>query len=177
MSVEQFWRLVEESGSPCVCDPEEQCEKITEKLSELPLQELRNFYISHRQVLHAGYSEGLFHACFIMLNYISDDTFEDYINWLILDGRSRFEEALRNPDSIADFCDVDDPVEECIGEPLLYVCEEAYDGDIEDIESADRAQFPPNVHVTWPAVGVLQQKYPRLFERYWDEDNGYEPSC
>ncbi|MCE2573897.1 DUF4240 domain-containing protein [Motilimonas eburnea] len=171
MNEEEFWELVESSGSPDNCSPEEQCVRITKKLSGKSKEELVAFANIHREILCKAYTWPMLKASFVLLSYISDDVFEDFRNWVILNGKKRFYETLDNPDNIASYIQVQDPVEEVTGEALLYVCDEAWDGDIEDLEEEYVYPEDPVIEDDWPSEKELKQEFPKLYDQFWDEEN------
>ena len=170
MNEATFWKIIEDAGAPDKCPTDEQCEKSSETLSKLSKTELIAFENFHNRLIEKSYTWPLLKACFIVLSYVSDDVFEDFQNWVILNGRKRFEETIENPDAIADYADVEDPVEEISGEPLMFVVENAYDGDIEDLEEEFVYPKPQDIVDDWPPKEELQTEFPKLFERFWNED-------
>ncbi|QDT43015.1 hypothetical protein Pan241w_31100 [Gimesia alba] len=174
MNEKEFWTIIENAGSPDSIDPDEQCEAIAESLSSKSKEELIKFHNIHRVILNQAYTWDLIKACYIILHYVSDDVFEDFRNWIILNGQERFERTLENPDYLASFINVNDPVEEINGEPLLYVCEEAYEGEVEELEEHYEYPTEPDVENHWPPASVLKEKYPNLFTKYWDDTLEYE---
>lgn len=171
MNEEKFWRLVESSGSPDDCYPKEQCERITERLTGKSKEELVAFANIHRELLCKVYSWPMIKACFVIFSYISDDVFEDFRNWVILNGKQRFYETLENPDNISNYIQVQDPVEEVTGEALLYVCDEAWDGDIEDLEEEYAYPEEKLIEDDWPSEAELKREFPKLYGQFWDEEN------
>jgi hypothetical protein len=168
---EEFWKLVEASGSPDKNYPDEQCEKITQKLVGKSKEELVSFANIHRELLCKAYTWPMLEASFIIVSYISDDVFEDFRNWVILNGKQRFYKTIEQPDSIASYIDVDDPVEEVTGESLLFVCDKAWDGDIEALEEGYVYPEEPVIDNEWPSELKLQQEFPKLYDQFWDEEN------
>jgi len=165
-----FWKIIEDAGAPDRCSPDEQCERITETLSSMSEEELVGFENFRNRLIEKSYTWAMIKACFITLSYVSDDVFEDFQNWIILNGRKRFEETVKSPEAIADYADVEDPVEEISGEPLLFVVENACDGDIEDLEEEFEYPNLPDIADDWPPKEELQAEFPKLFGRFWNED-------
>lgn len=172
----EFWKIIESAGSPDTLDPDQQCEAVTKALTGKSLDELAEFHNIHRRVLARAYTWDLIEACFIVTHYISDDVFEDFRNWIILNGQDRFKRTIENPDTMATYMNVDDPVEEITGEPHLYVCEEAFKGEIEELESKYVYPQEPILEDSWPPFSVLEEKYPNLVSDYWDNSVVYEHS-
>ncbi len=96
-----------------------------------------------------------------------------YSKILELNEKERFNRSLENSDYLASFIKAEDPVEEITGEALLYVCEEAFVGEIEELEESYVYPDEPNIEDNWPPVSVLKKKYPNLFSKYWDDTVEY----
>ncbi|WP_028469474.1 DUF4240 domain-containing protein [Neptunomonas japonica] len=171
MSEDDFWEIIESSGSPDSCSPDEQCENIIERLTGEPKEVLVAFANIHIELLCKGYTWRMLKASFVLISFISDDVFEDFRNWVILQGKKRFYETLKDPDSITNYINVEDPVEEVTGEGLLFVCEESWAGDIEELEQNYVYFDDPDIDDEWPSEIKLQQEFPKLFNQFWDEEN------
>ena len=174
MNETEFWKIVENAGSPDTLDPDQQCEAITKALDGKSIEDIADFHNIHRRTLARAYKWNLIEVCFITIHYVSDDVFEDFRNWIILNGRDRFERTIENPDYMATYMKVEDPVEELTGEPLLYVCEAAFKGEIEELENKYIYPEEPTLEDSWPPFSVLKEKYPNLVSKYWDYSVEYE---
>ena len=169
-----FWKIVEDAGSPDTLDPDQQCGAITKVLACKNIEDLAQFHNIHKRILARAYKWNLIEACYITIHYVSDDVFEDFRNWIILNGRDRFERSIENPDYIATYMNVEDPVEDVTGEPLLYVCEQAFTGEMEELENMYICPDEPILEDNWPPFSVLKEKYPNLVSKYWDNAIEYE---
>ncbi len=165
-----FWSIIESSGAPDKCTPDEQCESIVADLALLPKEDLIEFENIRHRLLNQAYSWPMLKACFIVVSYVSDDVFEDFRHWVILNGKERFFKTLANPNCMVDYIQVEDPIEEITGEPLMMVYEEAWDGDIEEIEEKVTIPAPPQISNDWPSKEELRQEFPELFDKFWNED-------
>jgi hypothetical protein len=170
MNEEAFWRIIENAGAPDRCSPDDQCERITKSLASMSTSDLVEFENLRHQLLVKAYTWPMLKACFIVLSYVSDDVFEDFRHWIILNGQSRFYRTIEDPDVMAEYIQVQDPIEEITGEPLMFVCENAWDGDIEDIEKDVVYPNTPAISDDWPPKEQLRAEFPTLFEQFWNED-------
>ena len=165
-----FWRIVEDAGAPDRCSPDEQCEAISEALAGLSREDLVAFENIRQRLASGLYTWPMLKACFIVLSYVSDDVFEDFRHWVILNGKDRYLSTMQNPNTMVDYITVDDPIEETSGEHLMFVVENAWEGDIEDIE--EHVDFPtvPDIDDDWPPKNELRREFPDLFDKYWNEE-------
>jgi Protein of unknown function (DUF4240) len=172
MGEENFWILLEASRPKIGCAPDEQAKLMTDLLAKKDREQIIDFENIRLSVLHRLYTWPLLKANFIVLGYVSDDVFEDFRHWIILNGRENYEKTLANPNCLHEYIHVDNPIEEIIGEPLLYVAENAWTiiGQEEDI--MDFLSFPtdPIVNDEWPSKEKLREEFPDLFQKFWNED-------
>lgn len=173
MEENEFWEIISKSGAPDNLTSDEQCENITELLSERSKADLISFSNTHKELLCKAYTWPMLQACMITIHYVSDDVFEDFRNWVILNGKNRFYQTLEKPDIIADYISVGDPVEEVTGEALLYVAEEAWDGEIEELEEHYLYPKEPDIDCDWPLKRDLEKQFPKLFAKFWDDSVEY----
>ncbi len=162
----EFWSVVEKSGSPVINEPEEQCEAISTLLRSCTKEQIVSFANSHQHILAKLDNWQMLKASYVVLGYTSDDVFEDFRNWIILHGKEKFLKTLSDPEYLAEYAQVQDPVEEISGEPLLYVCEEAWDGDIEELEKEIDIPSRSEYEMDWPSKNELASEYPKLVEQF-----------
>lgn len=165
----EFWKIVEASRGSAVCRPEVQSEVIAEALRGSTKERLVAFAGKHFDILDKLYTWPLLKACYVVLGSTSYDIFEDFRNWIVLNGESRFYQTLKDPQAIADYAVVQDPLEEINGEPLLYVYGDAWAGDIEALESIYRfpkAELNDSFGRELPSKELLAIAFPKLAERF-----------
>ncbi len=102
MNQDQFWELIETSRHISNNDQELQLKHLQQTLETLPATELIAFQQHFNQLFKVSYRADLWGAAFLMNGGASDDGFDYFRGWLILRGRSVFEAALENPDSLAE---------------------------------------------------------------------------
>ena len=96
MSEKEFWALIEDARRSSGCES-----FLEQRLAALALEGRVAFENAFRRMLGMACTMPLVSANFVLLSYTSDDVFENFCAWLILHGRIRFEEAVRNPETIA----------------------------------------------------------------------------
>ncbi len=162
MNRDEFWKLIEHSGSGG--DPGERVESIEAELGERSPEEIVDFERHLADLLAASYTWDLWGAAYLINGGCSDDGFDYFRGWLIAQGRSVFEKALADPDSLANLADLEEDVE-C--EEMLYVAKSAY-------EAATQEEIP-SVPINLPDLGEgwdfdddaeMKRRYPKLFARF-----------
>ncbi|MGD1866950.1 MAG: DUF4240 domain-containing protein [Phormidesmis sp.] len=162
----EFWEIIEQAGNPNTCSPRSQCQAMVDALKGSSREELAWFSNTHFEMLDKLYTWTSLKACYVVLGYTSDDVFEDFRNWIILHGKNRFYKTIDDPEVIADYAHVQDPIEEINGEPLLYVCQDAWSGDIEELESTYRSPKDCPFPEQWPTQELLMAEFPKLAMRF-----------
>ncbi len=97
MTEDEFWQLIDQARSSG--SPEGQLEEL---LTPRSPQELAEFDAHFRNALRAGYSWDVWGAGYVAEGGMSDDGFEYFLTWLIMQGRAAFQQVISDPDSLAD---------------------------------------------------------------------------
>jgi predicted DNA-binding WGR domain protein len=97
----KFWRLIELSRKGSGGDVYAQLDNLRERLRKLPEAELRSFDQVLWGLMDDSYRADLWGAAYIINGGCSDDGFDYFRGWLILQGEKTFTEALKDPDSLA----------------------------------------------------------------------------
>ncbi len=142
-------------------------------LLELDLEEIVMFKNHLNVMLVKAYTVPMLEACFIILSYVSDDVFDDFLSWLVLSGRERFFNAIRDPESIATWLrkDAVDQIHESEMVLLPLCVYEAKGGDEDEFYEKVVFQKKPEIHVVWPDNKKdYFQKYPELTRVFWNQE-------
>lgn len=100
MPMDNFWRIIELSKA---ATQPEQLEMLKNELQQLSLPELISFQRRFLTMKSALYDWDLWLVAWLLAGGLcSDDTFADFRNWVISQGRQRYETALTNPDDLVD---------------------------------------------------------------------------
>lgn len=161
MEEHDFWLLIAQSR-----EETDECEKQSQKLSWLlsarSANEILSFDEHFAKKRKEAYRWNLWGAAYVINGGCSDDGFEYFRCWLIAQGREVYNNALQNPDSLADILSEGSEEAEC--EDILYAADEAY----QDLrgESLPERQFsePIKPEGTQWEESTLESLYPRLSE-------------
>lgn len=101
MTIDTFWQLIDEArrASGRITDMPQ---KLIDMLCTIDDYEIVDFESHYVDCLHRSYEARLWLAAVVIMGGCGDDTFSDFRGWLIAQGRTRFESALADPDSLAD---------------------------------------------------------------------------
>lgn len=165
-----FWQIIEDahkqSGGNCSLQVDS-IEKDLTKLDDLAIVEFKKILL---QRLNQSCSWDLLNSMAIIEGYVSDDSFEYWRAGLILQGRKIFEDALKNPETLADV-----RFERC--ERFLYSATEVWCNRHPDEDmiypSVPKAELSGDNPIS--TVEELKARFPRLVEMFWDKWTQYSP--
>lgn len=97
-----FWEIVQHAHDQSGGDMDGKCEQVKTAISKLSKEDARIFSILFDEMMDRAYSWSLWAAAYIINGGCGDDTFSDFRASLISRGREAFENALLDPESLAD---------------------------------------------------------------------------
>ena len=108
MTRNEFWEHIQASRR---VDPEAHQERLAKRLAKLPVAEILDFDHWWEVALAESYHWNLWGAAYVINGGCSDDGFDYFRGWLILQGRDVFEAAVKHPDSLSDVVEPDEEYE------------------------------------------------------------------
>lgn len=167
MNENEFWTLIEKSKKKSKNDFEKQLELLVSDLTKLTEGEIFEFDRIFNKYHVNSYTSELWAAAYIINGGCSDDSFDYFRAWLISQGRSVYENALKDPQSLVNINEED--VEDFEFEDFLYVSGDAYKlktGKDDFYDRVERQEYP-EINLNWSEDdGSLEKMYPKLIEKY-----------
>lgn len=120
MDAQRFWLLVDTARRDAPGDDEAFLARLYRALAELEPEEVLEFRDALATTLERANSFRLRGAAFAINAERSEDGFEQFRGWLVGRGRDVFEQALEDPESLAEHVP-EDPKFEALMEELLYL--------------------------------------------------------
>jgi hypothetical protein len=159
---EEFWQLIEDARrlSPDPADCEAIAGTASTLLSSRPREEIIAAYQVYRGLMSDSYRRPLWAAAYLINGGCSDDGFEYFRGWLLMQGREVFERGVIEPDALADL----PAVRAAAAGDSELECEEALDIVWQAYLAATGEQLPDD---------VVTPRYPEL-EPAWDFDDDAE---
>ena len=164
-NIQDFWTLIDANvtinhrGEP-------NTEKLTQALAHVDAAKIVSHYRSYWDVSFQAYTEPVWAAAYIILGGCSNDTFEDFRDWLICTGSSMFYQTVRNPDHLVCLSH-----EAPISDELRWAFRNAY--------NAKTGTEMPLQNISWPTLdqqndfedaSQMKALLPQLFAKHWDSD-------
>jgi hypothetical protein len=125
MTIDTFWQVIARSRSDvrrpsAVVRMDRQAKRLKELLEAMPQAGRAQFARIFSELLDAAYRWDLWAAAHVLGGGCSDDGFSDFRSWLISMGRSVFESALKDPETLTDL-QADPTVEDFFFEEFQHV--------------------------------------------------------
>lgn len=135
-------------------------------LVTLSLDEILEFHIAMRKQINRAYNWELWGATYLLMGGCSDDSFEYFIGWLMVQGQERFESTLANPDALAEFGDED---AEC--ESFLYVGYQAFEerAGTDAPVDPDLPELSDDTEFDFDDDDVMRKRYPKIWAKVMGE--------
>ncbi|WP_404344075.1 DUF4240 domain-containing protein [Pseudoalteromonas mariniglutinosa] len=164
----EFWQFV--TAADRSAEPESVCAQLKAELTNLSDEQLVEFDKQFSIRMRQSYTWELFGAAYVMAGCNDEYGFSEFRCWLISRGEAVFNNAIANPDSLAQCT----PVYHLNEQPYPYLDE--YDliaGLLYEARNDDELPFVPS-GLEQPKgkrfkdkPKYLKQNYPHLFAKYW----------
>jgi len=163
MNEDQFWNIIEKADG----DPRQ----MVTHLSKCQPSEIVSFHDIFRLKVRDAYQHEFMMACFVIMSYISDDSFESFRAWVVVQGLQKFAAAIKDPESFCNWLKPED-VGSIDGDPFLEAAARAYrkvggtnrQFDSEVVELSD-----PVVSTKLPErKSAYREAMPGLVEKFWN---------
>lgn len=172
MDVDGYWALIEQAGAEVApnarTDGSLVLAALRPLLEQLGPEEVASFDAQQRELLRASYGWTLWGAAYVICGGCSDDGFDDFRGWLLMQGRATFEGAVADPDTLAVLDFGDDGFPAC--EEALYFPNEVYEAATGE-EIAVEHRPMPDLGEEWDFddEDEMASRYPRLWARYGED--------
>jgi hypothetical protein len=184
MDIEEFWMLIEQTKKADLPNDQgkEQATLLLDQLLSRSVEEILDFNLLFEQLFVRAKDWHLWEAMYLMECYGSDDHFDYFRAWLIGQGKVIFENALADPESLADVVDVGVIAQ---AEVLLSVADEAYqqktgqeyivDVRTHILQPLRHSEDKPEEQFNDEWEDALAERYPKLHAKFkdcesWDFD-------
>ena len=107
MDEETFWEIVDEARADAYDDDEAFLRGLESSLMELPPNAIESFRDRLDDMARKAFRWDLWAAAYIINGSASEDGFEYFRGWLVSRGRSVYEGALRDPETLTDLVPLD----------------------------------------------------------------------
>ena len=163
MNSGKFWEIIATSKANSSGDYEKQQAELEKELLKMTAIEILEFDNKFRTLRGEVYNWDFWAAAYIINGGCSDDCFSDFRGWLIGQGKSTFENAVKDISTLTKLEDTNDGD----WEGLSYVPTDAYEKKTgNDIPQGIRENMDIT-DVEWDEEGQdLQNKYPELWKTF-----------
>ena len=149
MTPDEFWAVIDRARQRATPNSERaMLDALYRELVKLPDQELFAWYDLQQSYMALAHTPKLLAAAVLINGGSSDDRFTDFTAWLVAQGKTVYESALANPDSLAQ---IDLPFDNAEWEFCGYIAGDAYEG----------KQYLDQLRPEKPAGRALRSRYPQ----------------
>lgn len=169
---DKFWAIIENNKSNSESE-DDYYQGLIKLLSEYDADTILQFGIRTRVLERMAHNADLWRAAHILKSGCTDDAFEAFKRWLIIQGREVFESAIQDPDSLCqyDFNDDWDFDFEKLADVHIEAFENKYLREAEDYISYNMVgKYAKSKILDMEDKhfedAILKKKCPKLFEKY-----------
>ena len=168
MNVDEFWELIDTTREASGGNISKQVHLLVEILAKRSIDEILGFEATMINLIDNAHIATLWDAAEIIGCGCSDDGFEYFRGWLISQGRTVYENALADPESLLDLIDITDYAQE---EEVLYIAYYSHKQK-EGKETPLNGNWP--LHSYPPLQGIREteetrkDRFPKLFSKFGD---------
>ena len=165
MDDDQFWKIIQKTKDNSHGNFEQQQEELAAQLKKLTPSDIILFDNRFSYYRGAAYSWELWGAIYIIHGGCSDDSFNDFREWVIAQGRDFYQKTIKNPESLIN---VDkDEIENADWEGLGYIPPNVF----KELTGQEMPNaFMENREITgieWKEEGDdLKRMFPELYAKY-----------
>ena len=168
----RFWEIIDASRQRAKGSQDAQFNALEEHLRTLPAEEVASFDEHFSDCMGRADRNDVYAAAALLDGFwVSDDAFTYFPEWLIAQGEKVFENALQNPDSLADAVQKG---EVCAFEGFGYIAarvwEEKTGLSAENLpgQVATKGKAPDGP--AWKDDDDLKKRFPKLWERFSQQE-------
>ncbi|MCD8413587.1 DUF4240 domain-containing protein [Tenacibaculum finnmarkense] len=163
MESKKFWKIIENTKSESSGDYEKQQSLLERELLKLTAKEVLEFDNKFRTLRGKIYTWDFWAAAYIINGGCSDDCFSDFRGWLIGQGKSIFESAVQNIETLSELKETNDGD----WEGLSYISTDIY-------EKKTGNDMPNEIQENFEIIGEewaedeneLKNRFPKLYAKF-----------
>jgi hypothetical protein len=171
MDEKEFWAIVDATRASTGGRIADQPGALAAALSARTPEEVLGFLDTYRAVQNQGTNNDVAHAAALLLGGIADESFDDFLSWLICHGEATYRRSLADPDSVLDLTFDEHLSDFSAAELFSYVADEVY---VEQtgLEAPDDHTEAPEDESRY-SDERLQELFPRLWAHASTRHRGY----
>jgi hypothetical protein len=163
MESEKFWKIIEITKSESYGDYEKQQSLLERELLKLTAKEVLEFDNKFRTLRGEIYTWDFWAAAYIINGGCSDDCFSDFRGWLIGQGKSIFESAVQNIETLSELKETNDGD----WEGLSYIPTDIYEKKTgNDMPNGIQENFEITGEEWEEDENELKNKFPKLYAKF-----------
>jgi hypothetical protein len=172
VNISNFWDLIDKTRAAADGDAKKQSDVLTEELMNLPEDEIFLFQEILYDLKHKAYTGILWDAATVIKNGCGDDGFHEFREWLVGRGKEVYENAIKDPETLADVLEPGDPIYPTLLAPALDAYEKITGRNMPPAHR-ERAQLQgkPTINIDTAEIELMSQistRFPKLTAKFWE---------
>jgi hypothetical protein len=168
MNQDEFWRLIDEARAAPARKPGpaslRAAENLRALLVKLPAEEVDSFNDHFEQSMQAVYRGDVWDVATIVLQGCGKISFEEFLGWLIIQGRAAYESVAAAPATVGQYALL---TEDALCARILTVPKEAYHAVSGSWDVPALRKHPPRAVKGEPLPKAqLPERFPELWKKY-----------
>jgi uncharacterized protein YdeI (BOF family) len=174
MDTTEFWKLIEQSRYNSNGDVDKQAEILVNILTTLSLEEILDYQRIFDELEAAAQQYDLIEIADVIYGGIGDSGWKDFTAWLIGQGKTVYENAIDDPESLVDVVSLENR-EKIRAEALVYVAHNTAENKTEgnyDFSSTSSDKELSMGENLWKGATVeehdrrVKEKFPRAWAKF-----------
>ena len=163
MNFDTFWQLIDDTRHAADGDPRRQSQLLRAALADTTTETITRFDEIFHDLRDRAFRAELWEAAYVIKGGCSDDGFLEFREWLISRGKAVYDQALANPESLADVIDVGEIPD--LYPILLGVAGDAYE-QLTGQEMPVHYRTAPKLHGELHAEELIPARFPILAAKF-----------
>lgn len=170
MDIKQFWLLIDQTRNASDGDADKQAELLTKALVALPLEDIIEYQHIFDELDVRATGHDLLQVVNLIYDALDDSVWRDFRAWLIGQGQTIYENAIANPETLADVVSIEGRYD-IVAEPLIFAAEIACEikADDEDAYVSYARPDDETIKDFSTSLAIAERKHPakEKFPRAW----------
>lgn len=162
MNEKEFWEIIDGINNRSSGSMDRKCELLVESVEKLDSKSAIKFCEIFDKLMDNAYTWNLWGAAYIINGGCSDDSFNDFRSSLISQGKTIYEKALSDPDSLSEI-ELNDDEDWCY-EGFQYAVTDSVEALVGN--EVERSASPEEPHGNEWDEDELDKLFPRLTSKY-----------
>jgi hypothetical protein len=172
VNITNLWDLIDKTREAAEGDSKKQADLLTEELVNLPADEIILFQEIFNGLKDRAYIGSLWDAATVIKNGCGDDDFQEFREWLVGRGKEVYENAIKDPETLADALETRDSIFPTLLAPAMDAYEKITGKDMPPSPREwARLQGQTTINLDTEEselIAEISTRFPKLTAKFWE---------